>query len=140
MAKKETATAIRQKKLKRIKVNLTAVCREIIYLRDGYCCQWCGRPVLNHRNTHHIWRKSRYPHLRYDLLNLILFCFICHNERWHGDILEDGIGWFKKKYPARYDYLMKRQNEREQVKLEDLELLYEQLKQKLTQLQGESKC
>lgn len=135
MTKKETATAIRQKKLKRIKKKLKDICRKIVYLRDEGHCQWCGQPVANDHNVNHIWRKNRYAHLKYDLLNLILFCFTCHFDRWHGDILEDGIGWFKKTYPARFDYLMARQNEREQVKLEGLEMLYEQLKQKLEQLQ-----
>ena len=52
----------------------------------------------------HVIPKSRSSYLRYDLINLNLFCRRCHLYWWHKDILA-AFEWFENKFPIRYEYL-----------------------------------
>lgn len=129
---RKVGTASRQKRRKLIRLELDKICREIVLLRDKNCCQHCGKYVEG-SNAHrsHIIPRSRGNALRWCIDNQILFCFYCHIQWWHKNILE-AQEWFKNKYPERYEYLMEHKNDIAKRPLEDLEEL-------LTELQREKR-
>ena len=51
--------------------------REAVYKRDNYTCQMCGK-VGERLNPHHIFKKSHYPELVFDVSNGITLCELCH--------------------------------------------------------------
>ncbi len=111
------------KKTKRKKLveQLDNICKQIIYIRDEACCQVCGKPVEGtDAHTSHIIPRSKGNNLRWNLLNLMLKCFYHHINWWHKNPLE-AIEWFKGKFPARYDYLMKHKEEVVKFSTSDLE-------------------
>ena len=135
-----------KRKRKKLIDKLDDVCREVIRLRDDYRCQWCNQSVKDKRHdVHHVIRRSNYI-LRFDLLNLVLLCYQCHN-RFHEGL--DGKEWFAKKYSARWCYLEApiagtdgRKKQRRYMTLKDLGITnadlqegYEILKEKLKELQ-----
>lgn len=54
--------------------------------RDQGRCQLpkCGAPG---HDVHHIMHQGPYPHMRYDLENVILLCHGCHNTDNQGKLL-----------------------------------------------------
>lgn len=93
------------KKTKRRKLveALDKTCALAVKLSDDYTCQYCHKPVKG-QNCH--WAHiipSRGYFLRWHLLNSMVLCFH-HHQDWHaGRITKDG--WFKREFPARYNYL-----------------------------------
>ena len=53
--------------------------KKIIYNRDKYTCQLCGRNKL-HVSCHHIKLWSQYIDLRYRIDNGITLCLECHSK------------------------------------------------------------
>lgn len=45
--------------------------------RDNHICQNCGQPA---KEAHHIFPKSKYPGLTFNLNNGISLCINCHNQ------------------------------------------------------------
>ena len=43
--------------------------------RDKYTCQRCGKPGAD---MHHKFSQTYYPHLKYDLDNVEILCYDCH--------------------------------------------------------------
>ena len=75
----------------------------VIRKRDGVC-QWCdGNGKLD---TSHC-KDRRYYGTRWDMVNAIALCPNCHRfspMSWHNDP-EAAWEWFRKKFPARAEYL-----------------------------------
>ncbi len=49
--------------------------RRVVIARAKGRCQLCGAPGCD---VHHIMHQGPYPHMRYDLENVILLCKGCH--------------------------------------------------------------
>lgn len=77
--------------------------RDIVRLVYGWKCQKCGKVITSKADAHraHIVSRS-HKILRWDLLNLLLLCFHCH-QKSHSDV--ETKEYIKKKWPARYKYL-----------------------------------
>jgi 5-methylcytosine-specific restriction endonuclease McrA len=59
---------------------LDALCREVVFLRDGNKCRKCGKESGLFDWAHVHSRRSRV--LRWNLLNSLVLCRACH-MRWH---------------------------------------------------------
>ncbi len=57
--------------------------REKVLRRDKYLCVECSRYGKKTPATvvHHIWERSRFPELEYDINNLECLCNSCHNKK-----------------------------------------------------------
>ena len=101
----KTGKRIYRKKslLQRLEKKADDLTKEIVRLIYGWKCQKCGKAITSKKDAHraHIVGRSNKT-LRWDLLNLLLLCFHCH-QIYHGsDSLKDYI---EEKWPARYEYL-----------------------------------
>lgn len=83
--------------------------RVLVRARDNDTCQWCGKKDLKGFDSQvsHTIPKGRSTYLRWDMINLLLLCAYCHNEKWHK--LSLGRKWYDVKYPERVQYLEARQ-------------------------------
>ena len=55
--------------------------RFLVYKRDRFTCQWCGRTGKGAKiNAHHIRQWAKYPTLRFDVKNGICLCSRCHKK------------------------------------------------------------
>lgn len=129
---RKIGTASRQKRRKQLRNALDEELKQVCRLRDNYTCQHCGKHVEGQdAHTSHVITKGQGYKLRWDLLNVLLLCFHCHRQFWHDS--GEGIGWFKEKYPYRWEYL---NNSRGILKLsnEDMEEKLAELKQKKREL------
>lgn len=119
-------------KTKRQKIvkKLDKITTEIVRRRD-VTCQKCGR-FCSGSNAHksHIKSKGAYPHLQFDLQNVMLLCYHCHINWWHKEPTEAGL-WFKKTFPERYKYLEKAKQDKNHYMESDLEEMYERYKEML---------
>ena len=52
--------------------------RSLVYERDKYTCQCCGKIGVK-LNSHHIYSFASYPKLRFDINNGITLCEECHS-------------------------------------------------------------
>jgi 5-methylcytosine-specific restriction endonuclease McrA len=53
--------------------------RLAVYERDNYRCRWCGmKPTDRVLHAHHIWPRSKHPHLVFEISNSITLCAACH--------------------------------------------------------------
>lgn len=87
---------------------LDSLASNVIKFRDGYKCQIgqkCNGQVITDpydcQWVHIYGRLSKY--VKWDAIDAVCGCGACH--RWGHDNPEEFIKWFKKKYPARYEYL-----------------------------------
>ncbi len=121
-------------KRKKLIEKLDKICREIVYIRDGGCCQRCGKPVIG-QNAHcsHVIPRSKGNALRWHPDNHKLLCFHDHINWWHKNPLE-AEEWFKKKFPVRYKFLWSHKEDIVKFSESDLEDLLETCKQKLKEL------
>jgi hypothetical protein len=78
-------------------------------IRSKLFCEKCGRrgEITTFDDAHVVGRKNLT--LRWDILNHLCLCFQCHRFFWHEEPLESSE-WFKKKFPERYQYLLKAKN------------------------------
>ncbi|MGH8271502.1 MAG: transposase [Gammaproteobacteria bacterium] len=53
--------------------------REKCFERDNHTCQSCGKRGYR-LNAHHIWPFHRFPHLKFDVNNLVTLCKKCHDD------------------------------------------------------------
>ena len=106
-------------------------CDRLVYenlLSRDKQCQRCGR--TNTLVPSHCHSKKAYPHLRHDLLNLLLLCDKCHRW-WHSRPIQSWE-WFVQKWEDRYEYLLVEKNKH--VKLNKAHH-----KQRARELRGEEK-
>lgn len=116
---------------------LDNIVKQIVRLRDNGCCQYCGKPASGQNaHTAHVYAKKTHR-LRWDLLNLLLLCFHCHIEKFHRNPFEIQEGWFRQKYPARYEYLQRIHDKIVRYTNSDLELKLIRLTMKLRELRDE---
>lgn len=64
-------------------------------IRDDYRCQICGFREVEIMEVDHIQQKSKAPHLRLILENLLTLCPICHRRKTIRE-LKSQIPWNKK--------------------------------------------
>lgn len=125
-------------------LKLDDVCRQIIRLRDGYICQWCNNDIRESAHHAHHIIKRQHKRTRWDLNNLILLCFTCH-QKFHEGVW--GKDWFTGKFSDRWAYLngivaakggaMPRCHLIWKPTVNDLEELLKTLKQKLREFQND---
>ena len=140
-------------KLRKLKEQADELVKQIVRLRDDWHCQKCGRYIIHNTpeqrkvaHTAHIIPKSQGNNLRWDLLNIVLLDFHCHQG---GHIRADGLDWFKEKFGARWEYLnadvlingviKPRRNHIRKFNIEDMKYLIFKLTEKLEELQNENK-
>ncbi len=82
---------------------LDALCREVVFLRDGGKCRRCGKEAVD---WSHVYSR-RYKWLRWDLDNSSASCKGCHLA-WHHRPLEGAAWWAKELGPKRYQALVLR--------------------------------
>jgi len=76
--------------------------RTIIYHRDKFACQVCGKPG---RNAHHIFSKGGYPNMRLSIENGILLCVYHHRAFAHAKTQAFQDWLIKKKGASWYNSL-----------------------------------
>ena len=116
--KKKRKPYKKKTELQKLKNRVEDLCKQIIRIRDKNICQKCDRYV-NHGDVSHVIPKSRSSYLRYDLINLKLFCRRCHLYWWHKDILA-AFEWFKNKFPKRYEYLKQHEHDYKKWTVDEL--------------------
>lgn len=83
---------------------LDKVSRKLVYLRDDYTCQHCGKRNGSDYQASHVIPVSAGAKLRWDLQNMKVLCYHCHLNWWHKNPLESAR-WFEQKFPERAAYL-----------------------------------
>lgn len=66
--------------------------RKMVFERDGYTCQDCGKHG-GHMNAHHVKSWKEFPKLRYKLSNGVTLCLTCHKKTykyWRKDGIHRG--------------------------------------------------
>lgn len=98
-------------KTRRVKTNrqklmkqLDLVSRKLVYLRDDYTCQHCGKRSETDYQASHVIPVSAGSKLRWDEQNMKVLCYNCHLHWWHKNPLE-AAEWFTEKFPERRAYL-----------------------------------
>lgn len=82
---------------------LNVLLHQLVRLRDGEQCLWCGGGGV--LQLSHIYPKGKYRKLEFDPLNLKLLCLGCHLYKWHRSPLE-AQEWLKTVIPPeRLAYL-----------------------------------
>lgn len=115
---------------------LDDLCRQIIRLRDGGVCQWCGKSVTGKDAQCSHVRSRKYYNTRWSLQNLKLLCASCH-FKWHDDPTA-GAAWFSEKFPARQAWIDEARKETTgTIRDSDLLQIESELKQKLVELKSE---
>lgn len=57
------------------------LCRESVFIRDGFACVWCGDNKGGNLEADHIQEFARYPKLRFAIDNGRTLCKDCHRKR-----------------------------------------------------------
>ena len=118
---------------KKLEDRLWKLCMEYIRLRDAFRCQKCGKVVRGQGlHTSHVYCKKTYRSMKYDEQNLKCLCFYCH-KWWHNNPLES-FGWFKDKFPERFEYLERRKVQLQKLTLYDLDNLIDEYACKIQDL------
>jgi 5-methylcytosine-specific restriction endonuclease McrA len=119
---------------KKISDKLKKITREIVRQQFHNKCAKCGKHIEGvDSQKAHIKSVGAYPHLQFDLQNMILLCYHCHIGWWHHEPTEAGA-WFKKEFQDRFKYLEKAKKIRTHHSVSDLEELYEDYKKILKEL------
>ena len=82
---------------------LITLWRQVVHARDHETCQRCGRRPPYKLDAAHILSRGSAPKLKYDPMNGVLLCMVCH--RW-----ADGEGtafrkWVEEQWPGRVEKL-----------------------------------
>jgi 5-methylcytosine-specific restriction endonuclease McrA len=85
---------------------LDLLSKKLVYLRDDYTCQRCGKRDGSDYQASHVIPVSAGNKLRWDIQNMKVLCYHCHLNWWHKNPLE-ASEWFKQKFPERHAYLQK---------------------------------
>ncbi len=128
--KKPTKTPKKKKVKKRKPTNYKKKAIELakkIVRSQGYCDK-CGSTTRQLHGSHVF--SVRHEATAADLNNIICLCAYCHvlsKDSWHEEPIENAE-WFKKKWPGRFERLLKKSQELCNFTQEDWKLLYEDLK------------
>lgn len=108
---------------KKLEDKLEKISKKLVYLRDDYKCQHCGKQDYKDYQASHVIPVSAGKKLKWDLQNMKVLCHHCHLNWWHKNPLE-ATEWFKSKFPDRYEYLQANKGIKrwEMNELEDLYL------------------
>ena len=99
-------------KRKRIEDRIWKLVQQVVRERDNYTCQRCGKyrkpdPGSGVRNfdCSHVFGRGaqRDPYLKWDVENVKLMCFTCH--QWFAECPTESGEWFAEKFPDRLAYL-----------------------------------
>lgn len=138
-------------RLGKLKEKADELVKQIVRLRDNWTCQKCDKYLVHdapdqRKNVHtvHIMPRSSGNVLRWDLLNVCVGCFHCHQQSH----IRADLQWFKNKFPARWEYLHQdvlvdggvikpRHRYIKQYRVADMKYLLNQLETKLEQLRNE---
>ena len=96
-------------------------------IREKGYCEWCGARNRKVDCSHVVPRGNQT--LRYNPINAIALCHVCHRFRWHADPL-GSLEWFNSKYPHRAVYLQETRKRLTKRTLKDWEELYKRLKER----------
>jgi len=97
-----------KKKISTLKNKLWELTKTYVRIRDKNTCQKCGKYVTGRQaETSHVVPKARGNVYRFNLDNLKVLCYRCHNGWWHGSPIDsvprvDPKEWFENKFPERY--------------------------------------
>ena len=83
--RKRMVSAARTDARRQLKAELDRLCREIVFRRAGYKCEWCGSE--KRLQWAHIMPR-RYRHLVHDPANALCLCMHHHLFVWHRNPLE----------------------------------------------------
>lgn len=84
--------------------DLDKLSKKLVYERDNYTCQRCGKHDGRDYQASHVIPVSAGMKLRWDLLNMKVLCHHCHLNWWHKNPLESAK-WFEERFPERAAYL-----------------------------------
>lgn len=121
----------RRKKTPRkiIKDRLEKLSKRIVYLRDDYTCQKCGKRDGRDYQASHVIPVSAGNKLAWEPLNMKVLCHHCHLNWWHKNPME-AAAWFSEAFPDRWEYLQRNRGIKK-FTLTELEELEESLKGQL---------
>ena len=113
---------------------LDKLSKKVVYLRDDWTCQRCGKNDGSDYQASHVIPVSAGNKLRWDTKNMKVLCYHCHLNWWHKNPME-AAEWFAKTFPERWEYL---QDNRGMYKftLTELEELVKSLENQLNELAG----
>ncbi len=97
-------------------------------IASGQPCVKCGG-LFKVMQCSHLYSIGSYPNLRFDVINVVSMCGRCHNFWYHLEPMESR-DWVVKKYPGRYQYLLKAKNKLVQHRIPDLEEIRKFVKDK----------
>ena len=83
---------------------LDKLSKQLVYQRDNYTCQRCGKNDGRDYQASHVIPVSAGQKLRWDIQNMKVLCYHCHLNWWHKNPIE-ASDWFKKTFPHRVEYL-----------------------------------
>ena len=113
---------------KRLIKELDKLWTEIVKLRAGNKCQYCGRNNIR-LNAHHIHSRSRYA-TRWDLDNGVCLCFT-HHRLMHDDP-EEAMKFYKTLFTQeQWEQLKTKAHQLAKFSLADLEQMRDKLKEEL---------
>lgn len=111
---------------KRLIEKLDKASKQVVYLRDNYTCQKCGKYSKTDYQASHVIPVSAGNKLRWDPLNMKVMCYHCHLNWWHKNPME-AAEWFATKFPDRWKYLQENRGMYKHT-LQELEDLLDSLK------------
>lgn len=109
--------------------DLDKLSKKLVYIRDNYTCQRCGKNDGRDYQASHVIPVSAGMKLRWDLQNMKVLCHHCHLNWWHKNPLESAK-WFEERFPERAAYL-EEQKGLYKFSLSELEELKELYKAKI---------
>lgn len=77
---------------------LDALCREVVFLRDGGVCQKGGCEPSRPKQWCHV-RSRRYRSTRWDPINSLVLC--AGHHLWNHHEPAEFVDWFRDKFPVR---------------------------------------
>ena len=115
----------------------TEIAKKIVKELANYTCERCYKSKKKGSKIDgaHILSTGAYPEMSCVLLNILCLCSSCHSfgkNSWHHNPV-DAVKWFNKKYPGRYNKLIKISQTRTNI---DYKMEYEQLTEYYNKIQN----
>jgi hypothetical protein len=114
---------MKKTKRQRLINKIDKLVRERLLNERGEFCEYCGSQ--KRIQAAHIFPKGKYPHLRFDLDNILLLCYH-HHFFWAHSSPVDFTNWVIKRLGNRkFNKLVRKKNEIVKVGKFNLEEIYE---------------